>query len=688
MRLLPPAVLLLTITASVVRCDTLPPTTSLLQGELRLEGKVQAIEADRLTIRAGAFTNQNGKRGTIDPPKTKIILLPPTGAPTNLKIGQSIVVTGRDGGAGKPLVAREIVSLAEVEADPSTPPAVPDTRPKPGTQTQVEPLRPPTGPKVLEFRGGLPPGWKAGNLNVRVEKAGFDYPTRFLPTNFLALEKTPVFYCIFQIRGQLPPGDIREHLNVRRLLGPRSEFVRPSSINFRTLDTQGDAARVVFWDSRVDPTWQFVDMDLDTIFDDDSAGKTSTELVLENVPLPTEGEVPVQGEATSALGTRYQVLKIKANGKGQWKLVVAHQLPATPRDLEISSYSYQSDIGGGGGGLIRGNAPQGEDELFLSASLAQAQIKRIALRFYEASNSTQKRGGVSRQRIRFPLRDLLQQSPPALPDKPLPILAQTTEGPVTARIESQGLTWGNDGMGALVFLRGTPDDTKRGIQWTVQKGSLRVPGQTSASNVPPLTPDFSSLWHVDATPKADDETVGLVLFTTNEGAARGDAEFQLEGRTQLSTPFEKTVAIPSANGVVPVDDKDDEPTLLLRKIQKFSRPDEMANFPDWIRGNWHRGGLALVFEANPLLGDAEFIPYCVDAEDDQGRPLQRGILYHDVLYKVDVTDKGPNQNYTLLLGEPAPDAKFVKVWLSTNERSQTVRKQTIQIKDMLLDRNK
>lgn len=684
MRLLLP-VLLLMATTSLVKSDTLPTAqTPPLAGELQLEGKIEQIEEGRVTISATAFTNQSGKRGTIAPPKTKIILLPPTGAPANWKMGQTIIVTGRDEGSGKPLVAREVVLLPQdTESTPPTPPAIPNTQPKP----QTEQVRPPAGPKVLEFRAGLTPGWKAGNLNVRIEKAGFDYPTRFLPSNFSALEQTPVFYTIFQIRGQLPPGDIRERLNIRRLLGPRSEFIRPVGIDFTRLPSEGDAARVVLWDSKVDPSWEFVDMDVDTVFGDPSVGKAQTELVLENIPFPKQGEVPVKGEVTSTLGTRYQAVKIKAIGNSQWKLVISHQLPAEPRDVEISGYTYQSSNGAGSGGLMNGKANQGEDEIFLSSSQAETQIKRIAIRFREASNSTQKRDGVSRQRVRFPLRDLLQQSPPQPLDKPLPVLAQTTTGLIEARVESQGLTWGNDGVGAIVFLRGTPDDIKRGIQWTIQKGSLRVPGDPTPRNVPALNTQFSYLWHVDTTPKADEESVGLVMFKAGAGVTRGDAELELEGRAQFSTPFEKTITIPLANGAIPIEDKDDEATLILRKVQKFSRPDELEH-PDWFRGDWPNGGIALIFETNPLMGDADFTPRCFDAEDDQGRPLQRGVAYQETVRKIDVTTQQQSPLYTLVIGQPAPDAKFIKIWLTTEEKSRTVRKQTIQLKDIILDKTK
>ncbi|BCM91818.1 hypothetical protein IAD21_03694 [Abditibacteriota bacterium] len=670
--LLPVVVMALIVCA--VHHDALP-LDSLLAGELRLEGRIEKIEMGRVTIAANAFVNPNGKRGTITPPKTKIIVLPPKGTPLNLKIGESIFVTGRDGGAGKPLVAREVARL-QITAEVPPPPA-----PIP------QPVRPPTGQDLLEFKEGDYPHWKAGNLEVSVEKAGFDHPFHFLPRNFYALEQMPAFYTVLQLRGAALREDVRKRFVIRRLLGPHSEFVQLNGIESKDFppEAEGNAVRVVYWSSKVDPNWEFVDMDVDTTFGDTSSGKTDAELVLENVPLPGEGEVPLTGEVTSAFGTRYRAVKIKASQNNQWHIIVSHQRPATPRDLQIPSYSYQSTSISGGGGLMNGNAAQGEDEIFLAPSQGEKEIKRITLRFHEESRSMQKRDEVVRQRVRFPLRQLLKQTPPTPPVNPLPVLAQAQTGRVTARAEAQGLSWGKDKIAALLFLKGTPEDAKRGVQWTFQKGSLKFTGQTEDHDIPIWTNDFSYLWHVDATPKAEDETVKLISFAAAPEVTRGDAELQIEGRAILDTSFERTIDIPTGNAVVVAHD-DDESTLVLQRVQRFSAPEDLPNFPNWLRGSWPNAGVVLLFKGNSLLGDADFTPRCFDAEDDQGRPLQVGNISEDALYQIDVTRKGNSAPglYSLVVGEPSPDAKSIRIWLSTNEKSRAVRKQTLQLKDVML----
>ncbi|RYX82817.1 hypothetical protein EON83_17780 [bacterium] len=668
MRLLPYALsLALTVFSVAVPAFS---QNSIQVGELRLEGRVVMIEPGRITITANAFVNSSGKRGQIEPPKTKVVLLPTQDTLPDLKVGESIVATGRDGGTGQPLIAREVTRLQAEGTIQNTPPTTP--------QQAVNPAQ---ANNVLEFKGGLTPGWKAGALDVRVEKAGFDYTTRFLPSSIGTLDKTPVFYSIFQIRGLAAQNEVKRRLIIRRLLGPHSEYVKPSGLNVAELRAKDGAARVVFWSAQIDPTWEFADMDIDTNFNEKLADWQGAEMVFDTLPLPKEGEVALQKEAISSFGTRYKALKIKKFRGGDWQLVVSHERPEKPLDLEITGFSYQAGVTSGVGGLFNRNAMRAEHELLLSQPATATEVKNIVFRFNELSRSMAKRDSITRRRVRFPLSDLLQQAPPAPLDTSETVLAQATEGPVTAQLESQGLRWGQDNAGALLFMKATPSDAKRGVQWTIQKGTQTQPGQQDGKNIHMLEPNFNALWHADATPKTAAENVQGMLLQVNPNNPKADTEFQLEGRPVLTTFFERSIEIPLKVGEVEAQD-DGEGTLILRKVHRFARPEELKKYSNTLRSNWPSSGIALLFEANPLLGDAAFTPLCVEAEDDLGRSLQISSQYKGIMDRVD--GNGAGAMYLLGLGEPAPDAKSIKIWFSTEEKGNSIRKQTIRLKDVPL----
>jgi tetratricopeptide (TPR) repeat protein len=108
------------------------PSTTIAQGELRLDGTVASFNADNgeLILQANQFTLASGKSSAINPAKSKTVsvnaqtqFLDATGksiAKSVLKNSAHIAVIGADNGSGKALAARVVMLLDEATSTTNT----------------------------------------------------------------------------------------------------------------------------------------------------------------------------------------------------------------------------------------------------------------------------------------------------------------------------------------------------------------------------------------------------------------------------------------------------------------------------------------------------------------------------------------------------------------------------------------
>ena len=638
-------------------------------GESGLEGRVAALNGSRLTLHTTAFSNPNGHRALLPIPKDKLIIVP-MGLPVALKIGDELLVVGRSAGDKVPLMARALRVLS----------------PAPGVSTQpVTPKAPATGAPSL-----LPAPFKVGSWTVRVEKAGFDYVPRVLLHPWTT-QQTPVFYAVFAVSGPNKQGAHASAFVVRRYVGPHGECIVPDSFfkeDVKAPQPDGDP-RFVAWNNEVDPSWEFVDLDLDFQNPDVPApAKPEAKIELENLALPQNkgDETPLNREFTSSFGTRYRLLKMRRADDGKLEVVVSHIKPIEVPDLSIEGYSYSTDNTSGGGGIVPGAkraGREGEETLSLDLPAGQPTLAHLSLSMLESSPASQNRDAIGRVRLRFPVARLLRQNPPPPLKSPLLRLAQGKAEDVQATLEPRGIQWDDHTAWMLAFAHGSAQDQKRGVKWTLTNGSAQVAGHNESFPIGFVGAEGPEpfFWHTDASPIGQGETSREITAALPPNTDRFNMKLEFEGRTILDTPEARTLSLAMADGPVATD-PDEQSPLVLRKIRRFSQPQDLGKSSAWMGGQWPDAGLALVFEVNPLLGDADVTPYCLDAEDDRGRPLHIGVVRGNALFQTDVTQSGPTNLYSLVVSAPAKDAKAITLWLHTTERGRAKRTQTVQLKDV------
>ncbi len=684
--------LLCCLLGAVVRAQNSPPTPTTAPtsesrpraGEIALEGRVITLGQGQFTLEVTAFVNPNGKRATLAKPKSKTILI--NNLP-DLKIGEMVSVIGVNGGGT--LKARVIARSAQkiIEA----PVAVELTK-KQFDQAKANLAAP------------WLPAFVAGDLTITPVQAGFDYSQNVFP-GFRTFERTPVFTCTFRVEStdaKATTADIAQRIVLRRIVGPQNQFVEPFSLGRSATivkDENGNPSnRAGFYSAGVDPNWEWIDMDLDTTsLQPPAAGEIGGKIELRNITLPEVGaEIPINREFTGALGTQFRVIKIRRDEKGQTFVVVHHQKPAAPADLEIASYSlgYSANKddrkSSGGGGLMNGFSASGDNELSISSDKTLTSLDSLRIEMREKAPSLVNRARVTRQRLRFPLRRLrtIEKIAPVQIENAPVELGRAQSNDVEVRADSDGLSWSGSSVMLVMAAKSTPANAQRGLRWQIVGGKAHFDNGAPDAELQRTSSDMIYQWHSDATPLAPGETVEKKSLTIPSGAKSYDLKFDLEGRVTLDEWFARDLEIPQTKMVITPPD-DGEHSLILRKIQRFSSPDELKNYPTWIRGQWPNAGLALVFEAHPLLINPEIFTNAFDAEDDQGRELKTGTLIEQSLYNIDMTQPANPQAkrfYTLIVGQPAPDAKRIKVWLHLKERASNIEKASLEMKHIAISK--
>lgn len=548
----------------------------------------------------------------------------------------------------------------------------------------------------------LPLSFVAGDLTITPIQAGFDYARRVFPGD-PSIDLTPIFACTFQVSGaKTLDSGIGSRLVLRRIVGPQGEYV--ATFSGTAIGVQDQPDNFGFYNAQVDPRWETIDFDLDVLTAPQKS--TSGKITLENIAAPASGsETFINRKFVGDLGTQFNLVKIQRKESGEVVAVVHFQKPAAPADLELSGYriSSQGDTGssGGGGGLSNGLSASGDNELTLSSDKKLKTFASLEIEISESAPSRADRSQVVRQRLRYPLQKLLAAQKIALlqPGEQwsVPVAVGRAQNEYAAiRVEADGYDY--DSVAALkVWAQAAPDDTNRGIQWNVAGGLATFAPDGQTAPLSSVFPSRTSFWHSDMTPVQKGETVELRFIhlpkellpkdSARAKAARYDLKIELEGRAVLPENYERTVELPTDKALVEAVD-DEEHSLILRKIQRFSAPEELASYPDWIRGRWPHAGVALVFEANPLLVGGDFEARAFDAEDDAGRALKLGTLMEETIYNADLTQADSklraSKFYTLIVSQPAADARSFKVWLNTIEKAGNPTKTTLEIKDVAI----
>ncbi|HEX9998129.1 MAG TPA: hypothetical protein VGB45_13400, partial [Abditibacterium sp.] len=619
-----------------VRAQNAAPI-AMQSGEIALEGEVVSRTSTQFVLRVFAFQNPNGNRAQLANPKNKIVFWPRA---KTLVVGQKIRAIGRDGGSGRPLQARECAPLSNSKATDTTAPVAPIA------------VEAPVSPYPASFR--------VGDLNANVVWAGFDHPEKI--GQFPAFERVPRFGFVVELSGENAPISDAGHkkaaanFEVRRWLGPQNQFVEVPHFSKKPGKVKGAPARFAFHHPDINPNWEWVEADLDL-----AAPQTTkpASLRIEKLALPANGgEAALQHHFVGPLGTKFRVEKIARKGK-KITLFVRHERPDAPADLEIASFSYsvrcEAPISGGGG-LSNGGSRAGVNEISIDIPAQVTNIDELQLQMHESSRQSEERAPNSRVRLRFPLQKLRELHAISPAQKtPLTFGSAQKDG-VKIVLESIGLDWGKTARGMVVWAQTPETDAKRGITWELETGSAKFAGGAPDARLSRASSSFRFQFHTDGTPRAPRENaqqwslLGLPDLPNGE-APFADFTLNLQGRAQIFSDFEREIEIP-LDGVLITPEDDGESALILRKVQRFFKPEDLSNYPKWIQSSWPNAGIALVFERNPLLPDAEFFVSCLDAEDDAGRELKRGILIEDSLYNIDFTDKLRDNGkfYTLIVG--------------------------------------
>ncbi len=537
----------------------------------------------------------------------------------------------------------------------------------------------------------LPPAFAAGDLTIAPVQAGFDYARRVFPGKPIG-NRTPIFTCTFRVSSDKPDSEIGSRLVLRRMIGPQGQFVAPFDLNHTALQNSEQTDIYGFYNADVDPSWEWVDVDLDVL--PAPAQTTSGEVKIDEIAMPAPGgEVAVNRAFTGELGTQFELVKIRRDDQGTLIFVLHEERPAAIPDLEIASFrcSYQGDTpdsgGSGGGGLPDRFVNNGQTEISFFDGGDTKVIKNLELELFETAPSLQNRAQITRQRLRFPLQKLRAAqtiaplAPRELPGVPT-VLGRAQNERVALTLEDNGYAMG-DTKGLMFWAQATPADARRGLRWNVAEGSATfAPGGATAEASRVFPPD-AALWHSDLTPRGFGETSERRFLSAPPNATKYELKVNLEGRLTLQDDFTRAIELPPDNAPqTPADDG--EHSLTLRKVQRFSRPEDLGRAGGWE--SLPTAGVLLVFEKNPLLPGATMEARALDAEDDLGRALSRNIAIENTLFRGDYSrpagDNGFDQFYSLVLGAPAPDARSLTVWLGVIEKASQVEKTTLEIKDI------
>ena len=538
----------------------------------------------------------------------------------------------------------------------------------------------------------LPSAFTAGHLTFTPIGAGFNYARRVFPGAPIG-DRTPIFTCTFRVAGANPDaayGATAARIVLRRMIGPQGQYVAPFDLNHTALQNREQSDIYGFYNAKVDPNWDWVDVDLDVLPAPEKP--TSGKIKLDEIILPAPGgEVAINREFVGDLGTKFNLVKMKRDDQGKMILVVREERPAAIPDLEIAAFGFRYEGAepgsgpSGGGGLPDRFVNTGETEISLFSPEAQTTLKNFEFELFETAPSLQNRAAITRQRLRFPLKELraaqtiVPLAPGELPGKPS-VAGRARNERVTVAVEYDGFFTG-DWKNLMIWSQATPADAQRGMGWDVAGGTAHFApgGQTVAIST--AVPD-PTLWHSDGTTRQWGETTERRSVSVPENADKYDLTLNMEGRAVLRDSFTREIVIPADNTPqTPVDDG--EHSLILRKIQRFSSPADLGKTENW--DNLPKAGVLLVFERNPLLPGGTIEARAFDAEDDLGRALNRNIAIENTLFRGDYSrpwGDGWDQFYSLIVGAPAPDAQNLTVWLGVIEKAAQIEKTTLEIKDV------
>jgi hypothetical protein len=377
------------------------PAVIVAKGELGLEGTVQSIDkaTGQISILATAFSTV-GARKAITPPKNKILATQGSARLfdartkrnveiSEVEVGSSVRVVGRDGGAGKPLVVRLL------------------------NWSSSEPVDPPDLDTPAPLVGLLPPSQIAAGVRMRVFDAGFapektlfSWSKKPQPTFFLS-------YRIFPPTGVNAGRHWSEYARFVSLTTPDGEIINSS----RTDNIRGKVNARALSFPTVNPRWKSV--------------MASWEVTLPNAPANASGEFAgiytLQGEAPTPekpvvepntlvktpQGTIYTLQSISCdyeNKKTTFKISVA-----TSKDVsKVNLLTIPSSITDDRGTELRANSSQTLTSLVLvSDSLPAAGAKSIDIRLNvnERSESWKKKEFFKLINFEVPVASVVKAKP-------------------------------------------------------------------------------------------------------------------------------------------------------------------------------------------------------------------------------------------------------------------------------------
>ena len=292
------------------------------------------------------------------------------------------------------------------------------------------------------------------------------------------------------------------------------------------------------------------------------------------------------------------------------------------------------------------------------------------------------KGNVQHVRLRLPIRELRKIHAIAPGIEAPRFLGSAQNDEVQVVVDSDGGGWSN-GVSEVQFWTRS---AQQAAPWRVASAKAHL------GNGLPDVPFWDAVqsnqtfeFHSDGSPKLPGEGVQEFIAALPPDTQRYDLQLDLESRARLEADFSRTITLPLVAPLAATNE--DNSDLVLRKAQLFSRPEDLANYPQQFRDYWPQSGIALVFEVDPTLGDAEVEAQVMEAEDDASVPILTGTFGgHHLMVNTDITDRSRDNKgfYSLVIEQPAPGAKSITIWFHTVEKARAMRKSSLEIKGIVV----
>ncbi len=653
-------------------------------GEIALAGVVQSVSPEKrqLIFASGAFSLPGGKAGKINPPKPKTVswndrtaflLSNAVSSAAQLKVGLQIRVVGPDLGSGKPLVARLLSWSAAKSSATGTLPPAPAI---PVTDT------PPTGE-----------GQNNG-FTFRILDSGFASPDVVwqMPKPFEGVvRRAPGFFVKFEAKSADGTPIDPQSWSKKGGGALKARIYSPLDVSVGNSAQAGNSIT----SQQVDPSWPFVTVEFYGHDPNAADGLTpnqadgiSTEEVSLDLPRPAPGQTVTLGKTlTTRFGSQLvidsaQFVPAATGNGGEVVFVYAWKAP-TDAPSALLTPMFDAIFDDAGQNLSSGSSSKGvpntqkrESRIRLN-SVPQGNTWHFKFSVEQNIPSRAVTTGRFRVRLKVPLTDSKPRSPLPNQTPPVEIPILKTAESLEMRLESDGFDWPNLWRGELWTRETGPNQL---LNWQLKEAKfLTDDGQSVTS--PPQDMPQTAFFHRDGTRTLKGETRQSLALPLNPKVPRPKSvavQLKMDGRRSIAHTFSLQTPLPAPGQTRQTDEEvrsDTGAPLTLRAIRTYSSLDELPGLTSRVRVP--ERGLALIFEAKPVLPGAQLRFDLGDARDEMNRPLN--LSFFSNWQPGHALKTGGKDFWTLILSSPAAGAKSLTFEGKMSEEGPVIRQLTVEI---------